>query len=332
MRRKQFDDAVRECLPMLDPRGIRRETRVVGQNRVAERLRQPGELGIIPYRDDERPVSGRVGLIWTDGRMGVTHALRDDAAADECGGLVHHRREQSREERYLDPLAFTCSVAVSKGGEDRNGRVKAREDIDNSDTGLRGLIRAGDAHETAHGLHEQVVAGKVVAGSRAESADGAVHDPWVADADAVIVQAVLDEGAGLEVLDEYVGSLGELAGKTPVAGIGNIEAERLLIAIHGLEVGRVPGLRERRAPRPRIVAGTGPLDLHDRGAEIAEDHGGVGPGKHAGEVGDEHAVKCARARGFGERLSRAGGSAHLNAARPVRAWPITSVCISFVPS
>jgi hypothetical protein len=41
------------------------------------------------------------------------------------------------------------------------------------------------------------------------------------------------------------------------------------------------------APAPGVVAVSRSLDLHDAGAEIAEHHRGVGPGKGTGEVDDE---------------------------------------------
>ena len=53
-------------------------------------------------------------------------------------------------------------------------------------------------------------------------------------------------------------------------------------------------LEERRAPRARIVAHAGTLDLDDLGAEVGEELADPGAGEDAAHV--EHAYACERSR------------------------------------
>ena len=73
------------------------------------------------------------------------------------------------EQGHLDPLALARAVAMVQGGEDRHRGVQAGEHVDDRDAGLGRLVRAGDAHQPAHRLHEQVVAGQVARRHRSRS-------------------------------------------------------------------------------------------------------------------------------------------------------------------
>src|SRR5690606_27455450 len=71
------------------------------------------------------------------------------------------------------------------------------------------------------------------------------------------------------------------------------------------------------APMPGVVARARAFDLDHLGAEVGQQHGGVGAGEHATEVGDHQPVERA---------------CHRKAAWPVSALPMDSWCISEVPS
>ena len=76
-----------------------------------------------------------------------------------------------------------------------------------------------------------------------------------------------------------------VARQRAVALVGQVERHRALVAVQAEVVG---GSRPARAgPRPRVVAAVGALDLHDVGAEVAEEHRRERAGEHAREVGDE---------------------------------------------
>ena len=78
---------------------------------------------------------------------------------------------------------------------------------------------------------------------------------------------------------------------------------RALVAVEA-QVVRALALAPGRPPGARVVAAVRALDLHDVGAEVAEQHRGERPGEHAREVGDEDAV---------QRRHRAGRLRHRDA-------------------
>ena len=96
----------------------------------------------------------------------------DDAGERVGAALVDQRREQRGEQVDLDqlPLAAGC-VAVAKRGEDADAREQPGEHVDQRDPDLLRLAvgRAGDAHQPAERLHQQVVAGQLGAGAGCRS-------------------------------------------------------------------------------------------------------------------------------------------------------------------
>jgi hypothetical protein len=145
---------------------------------------------------------------------------------------------------------------------------------------------AGQAHEPGDGLHDQVVAGQLLAArAAAEAADRGVDDPGVVRRHGGVVQAEAAQAAGLEVLDEHVGAAGQLLRQHQVVGVLQVEGDRPLVAVDA-EVVRGDPVADRRLPGAGVVAG-GALDLHDLGAEVGEQHRGIGPGEDPREVGHE---------------------------------------------
>ena len=94
--------------------------------------------------------------------MAVAHPLRDDAGDRVGRALVDQRREQRRAEVDLDALALAGRLAVAQRGEDPDRREEPGEDVDERDADLLRLaVRvAGDAHQPAERLDQQVVAGQ----------------------------------------------------------------------------------------------------------------------------------------------------------------------------
>src|ERR1700730_16658746 len=83
-------------------------------------------------------------------------------------------------------------------------------------------------------------------------------------------------------------------GAKAAAGGGEVDGERALAAIAGMEIGSVAGpvaiVDEGRAPLPGIVAGEA-LDLDHIGAEIGKQLPGPRPGEDAGEFDDPQSGK-----------------------------------------
>ena len=96
-----------------------------------------------------------------------------------------------------------------------------------------------------------------------------------------IVEPVFRQPADLEILDQHVGIGGQRAHLRLALGALEIDRDRLLAAVAGVEIG-APARRRRdegRSPCARIVAGARPLDLDHLGAEIGEQLPGPGPGE-----------------------------------------------------
>jgi hypothetical protein len=185
----------------------------------------------------------------------------------------------------------SCSRARSPAHADR--RVQAAHHVDERGADLqRPPVRlAGDRHQPAHRLQQQVVAGQRRRPlARAERADRAVHDARVGARDVVVAQPEPVGGARPERLDHDVGAIAQLAREREIGRVLEVEDDRALVAVEAQVVGRAL-LDERRPPGARVVAAVGPLDLDDVGPEVAQRHRAQRPGEHAREVGDEDAVK-----------------------------------------
>src|SRR5690606_18987960 len=144
-------------------------------------------------------------------------------------------------------------------------------------------------------------------------------DPGVEFPDLLVSEPEPSHRAGQEVLDDDIGAGDEIACLLESFVGGQVDGHRLLVAVHTEEVGRLvadPG----RSPVPGVVPEAGSFDLDDLRPEVGEQHGGVGAGEHATEVGDH------------QPLERTGKSGHRKAASPVRALPMVSWWTSEVPS
>ncbi len=277
------------------PRRVGRMVRVAGQVQ-SEDIAQGGELPVVAHGQHEDAVGGRERLVRGDARVGVAHRLRHDPGADECLRLVHQRRERRAEQVDADVLTAAAGVALVQGCEDPHGGVQAGEHVDEGHADLGGLVRrrAGDAHEPAHRLHEQVVPGHRRPGPGAEPRDRRVDHAGVGRRDGFVAQAEARHRPGREVLDEDVGGRGQLQRPGVVRRVAQVQPHRALVAVHRLEVGGGAVGGDWRPPRPGVVAARWTLHLDDLRAEIAEHHRGVRPGQHAAEVGDPQPGQRAR--------------------------------------
>ena len=167
-------------LAVLDPGGVGREPRVVGQLRAARGPRPAARRGCRwPPR---RRADGRRCANTSYGAMlgcRLPIGRGDYPVASVRRGLVGQRREQRREQVDLDPLPLAGAVAVPQRGQDADRRVQAGDHVDEGDPDLRGpgVRVTGDRHQPADGLHDQVVAGEVGARPGPESGHRAVDEP-----------------------------------------------------------------------------------------------------------------------------------------------------------
>jgi hypothetical protein len=120
--------------------------------------------------------------VWYGTMFGcVAPAHRRLAAREVVGVHVREHRDLHVEQRHVDVLAFARAVAVRERGEHRDGRVQAGHEVGDRHAGLlraaagQVVALAGDAHEAAHALDDEVVARALRVRARlAEAGDRAV--------------------------------------------------------------------------------------------------------------------------------------------------------------
>jgi len=150
---------------------------------------------------------------------------------------------------------------------------------------------AGDAHQAAHRLEDRVVTGaRRVRPGLAETGHRAIDDAGIDRLDRFVIQPVALEIADLVILHHHVAGLCELADDVLALGRGDIDGDRLLVAV-GAEIERVVvvllalGIDEiGRAEGARVVAGAGTLDLDHVSAEVGQHLRGQGSGEHPRQI------------------------------------------------
>ena len=183
--------------------------------------------------------------------------------------------------------------------------------------------RAGQAHEAAHALRHQVIAGaRRVGPGLAEAGDRAVDQPRALGREARIVEAELLEAADLEVLEQHVGARRELLDDALALGGLEVELDRALAAIGAVEIGgaqmaAVGRRHERRAPAAGVVAGALALDLDHVGAEIGQNLAGPRPGQDAGKLENAHTGQRTRHRAHSPETARRRAAPR----KPPLLWP-----------
>ena len=198
-------------------------------------------------------------------------------------------------------------------GEDGHRGVHAGHQVGEGDAELlrpaagQIVALAGDAHQPAHGLDDEVVAGqRRQRPVLAETGDRAVDEARVDCPQRFVAQAVALERADLVVLDQDVAAGGQLAHQRLAVFGGDVDGHRLLAAVGGQVVGRLAGvvaaavLEVGRAPAARVVAAAGAFDLDHLRAQVGQGLPGPGAGEHARQV--EHAQVGEGAVGHRGRL------------------------------
>ncbi len=95
-----------------------------------------------------------------------------------------------------------------------------------------------------------------------------------------VAEAEVIEQAGAEVLDQHVRFGSEPPSAGEVTGIGEIECDAALVAVDGVEVGRLTAAVIWRSPGAGVIPHARTLDLDDLGAKVGEQHRRKGPGEH----------------------------------------------------
>ncbi len=277
------------------PVGVAGEARVGGQLRHAEAAAERRELAVVADGDHQRLVLGPEHLVRRNGRVPVAQDARHPVGQGVPGGLVDQARQQGGEQIDLDALPLAGRVPVPQRGQHTDRRVQPGEHVHQRHSGLHRLPgrRPGDAHQSAHGLDQQVVPGQRGPRPGAEAGDRAVDDPGVPGPHVLVAEPVLPQRPRPEVLEQHIGAARQFTGATPVVRVAQIERDGALVAVDGEEVGGL-AVRVRRTPGAGVVAALRVLDLDDVRAQVGQEHGGVRRGQHAPEVGDEDAAQRQR--------------------------------------
>ncbi|MPM54495.1 hypothetical protein SDC9_101273 [bioreactor metagenome] len=152
-------------------------------------------------------------------------------------------------------------------------------------------------------MNQKVVARAVrIRPAVTEAGDRAVHKARVELGQRLVIQPILRQPAGLEVLHQHVALRRQITHDLLAFGLGDVHRHRLLVAVGAHVIRRLARaftrliLHERRAPGARVVSGLGALDLDDLGAQIAQRLRGPGAGQHAREIQHLHMLQCAVVR------------------------------------
>ena len=210
--------------------------------------------------------------------MGVAHLDRDLAGDEVVEVLVAQHGDLGVEQGHVDILAFAGRLGMAQGRLNGDDRVKAGEDVGHRDADLLGLAAglAGDRHQPADPLYDEVVAGaRRIGAVLPEAGDGTIDEAGIDCLQAVVVEAVFLQPPELEVLDHHIGGRNELAYRTGALGRREIERYRPLAAIGRVVIGSrqvlaVTAHDEGRPPFARIVAAFGVLHLDHVRAEVGQ--------------------------------------------------------------
>ncbi|CUI69575.1 Uncharacterised protein [Achromobacter xylosoxidans] len=289
-------------LSVPDPRDVGAVALVPRHRFDAGDLAETTELPIVADRQDHRPVGRLEHLVRHDVRMAVGKPLRDLCTGEVIGARVHQPGDLAVQQRNVDLLPFSGRVAMAQRRQDADRRVHARHDVGDADAHLhrRAVGLAGQAHDAAHALDQEVIAcAPGVGAGLAEAGDRAIHQAGIALAQAGIVQSMPGQSADLVVFHQHIGP-GQQAvqQRAPVLG-GDVDGDRALVAIGAEVVGalvRVAAILADNVGRPpfaRIIALPGLLHLDHVRAQIAQQLGGAGTGQNARKVKNAHAVERA---------------------------------------
>src|ERR1700733_1481064 len=139
--------------------------------RPADSLTEPGELGFVADGYDDMTISCPEVPIRHDVRMGVSQPRRLLPTGEVVHCLIGQPRHLDIKERRVNLLAFARLVAISKRGHDTYGGIQTGQDVGQGDADLQWAVTrfpirvTGYAHQSAHALDQEVVAGTMCVGA-----------------------------------------------------------------------------------------------------------------------------------------------------------------------
>ena len=281
---EDLDEQRDQLVAVHDASFVRGEPRVVDPRRIPHDVARPGEQPVVAGGQDERSVLRVERLVRHDVRVLGPHPLRDHAADQVVGRLVHHGGHAGVEQRHAHVATAPGDVALAQRRQHPHGGVQAGDHIEQGDARLRGfpVSFACDAHQPRHRLHDDVVAGprRRFLGVRPERGQRTRHEPGIGLTKVVERQAEPRHQPRPEVLDQDVGGGHQAPDQGYALRAAEVGRHGPLVAVERQEVGGVvPG--ERRPPVPGVVALDRTLNLDDIGPQVGEHHGAERAGQDA---------------------------------------------------
>ncbi len=227
--------------------------------------------------------------------MRVAEAFRRFLRIEVSAAYIDEPRQLRVKQRQIEELAFPHTFAHEKRGKNAHRRVDAAAHVGNRDGIPHGFVSrlAGDAHDARFALRENVVSGQPgLRTGPSVAADRAIDQARICRADFLVIKAAFQERfASRLIVDEHIRVRDEVAHDPNATRVIEIQRERSFVPICGEKVGGL-GTRERWPPSTRLIPCSRPFDLDDVGAQIAKQHGAVGPGQGFGPFDNTHTVKC----------------------------------------
>lgn len=162
-----------ELLQVRHAVGAGDEARIGGELARVERFQHQQPMLLVGAADHEPAVGGLEGLVRRVERMGRAHRARRGARGERDSGLPIGLHQRGLVERGLDPLPFAGLEAMGVGGQNAHACEQTRGDVRQRRTAFDGRsIRAlaGEAHDPAHRLCDEVKASAVLVGTGAAEA------------------------------------------------------------------------------------------------------------------------------------------------------------------
>ena len=255
---------------------------------IAQDLPQLGVAG----GDDHVAVLGREHVVGIGRLIAVADPLGDAAGGLVDHGDVLHGGGHRVHQGHVHLFAQAGLLLVHQGRQHADGQVQAAQHVAHGGAAAGGGTAgpAGGAHQAAHGLAHDVVAGALAEGAGvAEAGAGAVDDAGVDLLQHVIAQAQLLHGAGAVVLDDHIGLLHHLLEDLLGLGVLQVQGDTHLAAVEVRIVNAL--IVDKGAHAPAVIALAGLLDLDDRGAHIRHQRTAIGAGQHTGQVQNNDAFQ-----------------------------------------
>ncbi len=240
---------------------------------------------------------------------GVLHALGFPVAVELPDREVGEHADGRVHERHVQIAPPAAPLGVPEPDHEAEHRGVAAREVDHRDAALarRPVGLAGDRHVPGVALDQVVVGG--LGGARAghaEARERAADDRRVDRAERLVGEPELRRKIAPQVVVDPVRDADEIVEHRPGLRMAQVERQRLLAAVEGLEVERVAvGLPGRHVARD-VAADRGVLDLDDLGAEVGEHLRAEGARAELGDGDDAEAVE-GRACHTGSRPSPSVG-------------------------